>query len=442
MRRLAGRIRRRTAVAGVLVVAALGVGAAQSQAVTIREFPAGLFGSEGQLGQIVTGPDGNLWFTDKYFPSRPKGSIIRMTPGGARSVFVEDGEGVGGPITVGPDGNLWFTGSNEGGATTLGRITLSGVITPIIPALGHSGPPAITAGPDGNLWEAVSGHGSGSKGSIRRITTEGAVTEFGVSAHQLGGITLGPDGNLWFTEGHEYPEEGQIGRITPEGVITEFSIDRTFFEGGLHGIVSGPDGNLWFTDEAGEIGRITPTGVVTMFSAGITPGSRPDEIAAGPDGNLWFTEPGTKSIGRITPAGVVTEFSKGISGEPLGITAGPGNSLWFTESPGRIGRVILRPPTVVTTQAWSVTDGSAAVTATVNPNGYTVSSCRFEYGISESYGSSVPCTSLPGSGVIPVKVSARIASLAAHTTYHFRIVATSPEGTSYGSDATFTTLSR
>lgn len=204
--------------------------------------------------------------------------------------------------------------------------------------------------------------------------------------------------------------------------------------------MTGPDGNLWFTDEAGEVGRITPNGVVTKFSAGIAPESRPYEIAAGPDGNLWFTEPGTKSIGRITPAGVVTQFSEGISGEPLGITAGPDNSLWFTERPGRIGQVILRPPTAVTKRASSITETSATATATVDPNGQTVSDCRFEYGISESYGSSAPCASLPGSGAIPVKVSAPIAGLAAHTTYHFRIVATSPEGTGYGSDGTFTTL--
>ena len=219
-----------------------------------------------------------------------------MTPRGARSVFVEKGEGVGGPITVGPDGNLWFTGSNGGGAATLGRITL-GRYVPIVSDLGHAGAPAVTAGPDGNLWLAVSGHIT--DGHISRVTTAGVVTEFGVSAQRLGGIALGPDGNLWFTEGREYPEEGHIGRITPEGVVTKFATGNTFLERGLHGIASGPDGNLWFTNEAGEVGRITPSGVVTKFSAGIPPESRPYEIAAGPDGNLWFTEPGSKSIGRM-----------------------------------------------------------------------------------------------------------------------------------------------
>ena len=41
---------------------------------------------------------------------------------------------------------------------------------------------------------------------------------------------------------------------------------------------------------------------------------------------------------------------------------------------------------------------SATLNATVNPNGGTVTDCHFDYGTSESYGSSAPCASLPGSG--------------------------------------------
>ena len=38
-----------------------------------------------------------------------------------------------------------------------------------------------------------------------------------------------------------------------------------------------------------------------------------------------------------------------------------------------------------------------------------------------AYGSSAPCTSLPGSGTSPVAVSASVTGLSANTTYHFRI---------------------
>jgi hypothetical protein len=97
-------------------------------------------------------------------------------------------------------------------------------------------------------------------------------------------------------------------------------------------------------------------------------------------------------------------------------------------------------PTVVTGAASSVTQSSATLNATVNPNGFEVSACSFEYGTTTAYGSSSPCAPSPGSGTSPVAVSAALESLGENTTYHFRVVATGPGGTSLGSDQTFTTL--
>jgi hypothetical protein len=88
-------------------------------------------------------------------------------------------------------------------------------------------------------------------------------------------------------------------------------------------------------------------------------------------------------------------------------------------------------PTVVTEVASEITATSAVLNATVNPNGGTVSACTFEYGPTSSYGQSAPCSSLPGSGTSPVAVSATITDLTAKT-YHFRITATNPSGTSTG----------
>jgi len=79
-----------------------------------------------------------------------------------------------------------------------------------------------------------------------------------------------------------------------------------------------------------------------------------------------------------------------------------------------------------------VTATSAVLNATVNPNGEAVAACTFEYGPTTSYGQSAPCSSLPGSGTSPVAVSATITSLTAKSTYHYRIIATNPYGTSNG----------
>ena len=98
------------------------------------------------------------------------------------------------------------------------------------------------------------------------------------------------------------------------------------------------------------------------------------------------------------------------------------------------------PPTVDTGVARAVTQSSATLAGTVNPNGAEVSSCMLEYGTSTSYTSSVPCSPSPGSGESTVAVSAVADGLEANTTYHFRIVARNDGGTSYGSDETFKTL--
>jgi phosphodiesterase/alkaline phosphatase D-like protein len=99
-----------------------------------------------------------------------------------------------------------------------------------------------------------------------------------------------------------------------------------------------------------------------------------------------------------------------------------------------------KPPKVITGAASSITQTSATLNATVNPNGGEVSSCMLEYGMSTSYGWSVACSSLPGSGENPVAVAAPLADLSANTLYHFRLAATNPGGTSYGSDETFSSL--
>ena len=105
-------------------------------------------------------------------------------------------------------------------------------------------------------------------------------------------------------------------------------------------------------------------------------------------------------------------------------------------------KTLSKPPSVVTGKVSVRSQTSATLPATVNPNGEEVSECQFEYGTSELYGASVPCSSLPGSGESPVAVSAAVIDLEPNTLYYYRILATNPGGTSYGSDKVFMTLPR
>ncbi len=97
------------------------------------------------------------------------------------------------------------------------------------------------------------------------------------------------------------------------------------------------------------------------------------------------------------------------------------------------------PPTAATTHATQVKLNAATLNGSVNPNGSEVTECSFEYGRTSSYGSSAPCSPAPGSGSTPVEVSAAVSGLTENSLYHFRVSATSAEGTSVGKDVVFST---
>jgi len=95
-------------------------------------------------------------------------------------------------------------------------------------------------------------------------------------------------------------------------------------------------------------------------------------------------------------------------------------------------------PTVSTCAASSVTLSSAVLNGTVNPNSASTE-VVFEYGMTTSYGNTVPATQSPVTGSGSQSVNREITDLSSNTTYHVRASATNSVGTSYGSDLTFTT---
>ena len=98
------------------------------------------------------------------------------------------------------------------------------------------------------------------------------------------------------------------------------------------------------------------------------------------------------------------------------------------------------PPALTTGEAMGVTQTSATLTGTVNPEGEEVKSCAVEYGTTPSLGGSAPCASLPSTGTSPVEVAIPLAGLSPGTTYYYRLVAESTGGAEVGTASTFTTL--
>ena len=95
-------------------------------------------------------------------------------------------------------------------------------------------------------------------------------------------------------------------------------------------------------------------------------------------------------------------------------------------------------PAVATLTATSLISGSVTLNGAVNAasGSATVS---FDYGMDNSYGSTVTGTPSPVTGSTNAITSATVVSLAPNTTYHYRVRATNAGGTTSGADVTFTT---
>jgi streptogramin lyase len=249
---------------------------------------------------IVTGPDGNLWVTEatshQIAVVSPQGVLLNqysIPVAGAVPEF----------IISGPNGEVWFTAivgpsgpSGPVGTAYVGSVSTAGSFTMFqLPATSDN-VKGITAGPDGNLWIVEQ-----DANKIGRLTPSGVLTEFAIPTPNSNPdeIRPGPDGNLWFAEN----TTNQIASISPSGVIMEYPVPTP--NSGPLGIVTGPDNNLWFAEgTASQIGRFTPGQqgpFVVTTTADSGPGSLREainDINADPTHAVWAS-PGNPSVDEI-----------------------------------------------------------------------------------------------------------------------------------------------
>jgi len=155
---------------------------------------------------LASGSDGALWIPETYsyggMCEQKFNYMLQVSTAMVRENTYTLQPGCSGTIPqniiTGPDGALWFTevnSVNNDNSFNIGRLTTSGVLTQYTytGSLGMG----ITSGPDGALWF------TDGSGSVHRMDTAGNVTDFPLSSGANPnpvGITVGPDGNIWFTE--------------------------------------------------------------------------------------------------------------------------------------------------------------------------------------------------------------------------------------------------
>ena len=329
-----------------------------------------------------------------YVADTGNSTVRKITPGGTVSTLAGaplvtgSGDGVGasanfkspGGIAVDISGNVYVA---DTGNNTVRMITPAGLVTTVAGTAGQTGsgdglgaaarfsaPNGVAVDRAGNLYVSDSGNGS-----IRLITSSGAVTTFATGIGALEALTIDSAGNVdvVITGASFDPFQGygqSICQISPTGVVSTLaaltptiqSTDETiryinYFPTPVSGVVADGSDNIYATDPgSGMIRKIIPgTGTVNLFagtdeatgqtgfriaeggtsldgSVGTARFNSPQGLGFDAAGNLYMVDSASDTIRKMTPTGIVSTFA-GTPGR-AGSIDGPGSNALFNGPTG------------------------------------------------------------------------------------------------------------
>jgi hypothetical protein len=136
----------------------------------------------------------------------------------------------------------------------------------------------------------------------------------------------------------------------------------------------------------------------------------------------------------------VWSASSADSGRSLtGVSCLAGGACLAIDGEGRFVQGRVPAPEAFIAPPLQAGETSATLLGTVNPNDAQLGACVFEYGTSERYGQSAPCSSAPVPAGGAQALTAQVGGLTPNTLYHYRVVAVSLGGTRASADQTFIT---
>jgi len=387
--------------------------------------------ASGLSGALAFDNAGNLFVADGG-----SGSILKFTPGGARSTFVSGLDG-GGGLAFDRAGNLFVTdgGSIVGpGHGHLYKFTPNGVRSTL--ASGFITPGALAFDSTGNLFLVDGGDIDGLGNAIYKFTPNGVRTTF-ANFGDLG-VAIDSANNLFVPY-----FDGNIYKFTPAGVHSVFANIPSNFQSGI------TPGALAFqpttpTPTPGPPVVTTNSATfVASFSATLDASLNPHGLST----TFHF------QYGTTTAYGLTTAPQTQTGNTPRNVTANINSLTANTTYHFRIvasnadgtrmgadrvftTRTMTGPPVVIARPASSITGSSATLHGSLDPHGLTTT-VHFQYGTTTSYGHHT--ANQTDTGNTYRNIASNITGLAAHTTYHFRIVATNTGGARMGADKTFAT---
>jgi streptogramin lyase len=363
---------------------------------------------------MAVAPNGNIWIAD-YFNSR----VVQVTPAGTvvKKLGRNNGDGpagsgpgqLSGPTTVAVDGsgNVYVADRNNG------RIDKFDSVGNFLQSFSAQGTPeGVAVDSTGNIYASNTFSCRvvelDSTGALMRTLGNGCGSGPG-QFNGTGAVGVGLDahGNLWVADfGNSRLEEFDTG--------TGAFIKQI---GGLGSVGATLDNARYFAfDPAGEllvgdtnserVAAIDPVDGTLEYAWGARPAS-PSSPQPGEFGDIRAPVVTSTGTALVSDAGTntVQTFTFAAPGATPGSTTG-------------------------------IDVESATLNGTVSAAGGGIG-YHFEWGTTSSYGNVTPAgAAAPGSGV-----NALLAGLLPGTTYHWRLVATTPAGVSATADQTFTTAS-
>jgi len=283
------------------------------------------------------------------------------------------------------------SGVGTTGATLNGTVNANGSSTAVTFEYGETTAYGRTANA---VQSPVSGTSATAVSLVVADLTPGVTYHFRAVGQSLGGTAYGAD--MTFTT------------LAPPTVTTDAAAPVTTTTAQLNGTVNANGTSTTVTFEYG-----TTTGYGTTVTADQSPATGNADTAV------------SKAISGLTPGTVYHYRAVGVNAH--GTTYGEDRTFITT----------VGPPVVTTNAATSVLANGATLNGTVTSNSASTT-VTFEYGTTTAYGTTVTADQSPVNG-LDVAVSKAITGLTSNTTYHYRVVGTNANGTTYGADMTFTT---
>jgi hypothetical protein len=291
----------------------------------------------------------------------------------------------------------------------------------------------------GDVYVADNGHRVIDKFSpagvyVGQITTGAG----GQSIGELLGLAVGPSGLVWFSQSSG--ELDSYSNALNNAFLASYGAPFGLFQG----LAVDAEGNLFVAKGSCGVAKLSSEGQVLTehFDSECS-----RAVAVDRETSAVYVDHGGTEIAAFSPSGAPLEqFGSGhlAESEAIAVNAATG-TVYATDKSGNdvdsFNQILV--PDVSTGEATGVlTEGSATLHGVVNPDGVSVTACRFEYGATTSYGATAECSPSPGSGSAAVAVSAALTSLTSDSVYHYRLVAANASGENAGTDRTFTAPAR